>query len=381
MHGRSFLVGRRAINRPYHCRIAENLFRPQSRIEKENRAPTQSSQKAAAWYNRRRMNSPSPTTPAAAPATLDVTVAVLSWNARGYLRRCLASLFNPHDADVLAAWERAQLPLTDFSAEQVTSEVIVVDQESLDGSPQMVEAEFPQARLIHQKPNLGFAGGNNVALRHARGRYFLLLNSDTVVRPGWLTQLVRFADQHPRAGLIAPKLLNPDGTLQYSCRRFPTLGAGIFRHTPLERFEPKGRFTSDYLMREWDHNSPRQVDWLSGACLMARREMINEIGSLDDGFFMYFEDVDWAYRAHQAGWEVHYIPEPVILHEVGRSSDRRPKRMIVMHHQSAYRYFRNHSALGRNPLGRVLLAAGLAARAALTLSRNEAIKWKARRGM
>ena len=198
------------------------------------------------------------------------------------------------------------------------------------------------------------------------------------MRPGFLPELLRYADAHPRAGLIGPKLLNSDGTLQYSCRRFPTLGAGLFRHTPLEWLAPKNSYTSDYLMREWDHASPREVDWLSGACLMARREMIDAVGGLDAGYFMYFEDVDWALRAHNGGWEVHYIPQPVVLHEIGRSSDRRPKRMIVMHHQSAYRFFRRHSKVGGNPAGRLLLAGGLAARAGLTLARNEGIKWKAR---
>jgi len=309
---------------------------------------------------------------------VDVSIAILSWNAKGYLRRCLASLYRPQEPDVLKAWEKAGRPLRSFPAEDVSWEVIVVDQQSLDGSPEMVEAEFPEARLVRQAPNLGFAGGNNVAYRHATGRYFLLLNSDTVVAPGWLTELIRYADAHPRAGLIGPKLLNPDGTLQYSCRRFPTLAAGIFRHTPLERFEPKGRFTGDYLMREWDHESPREVDWLSGACLLARREMIDQIGGLDDGYFMYFEDVDWSYRAHEAGWEVHYTPAPAVLHEVGRSSDRRPKRMIVMHHQSAYRFFSRNSAFGKNAAGKLLLAAGLTMRALLTLARNEGIKWKAR---
>lgn len=307
----------------------------------------------------------------------DVSIAILSWNARRYLRRCLASLYRPDDPDVAAAWERAGLPHPSCP-EQVDWETVVVDQESVDGSPEMVAAEFPQARLVVQRPNLGFAGGNNVAYRHARGRYFLLLNSDTVVRPGWLTELVRYADAHPRAGLIGPKLLNPDGTLQYSCRRFPSLGAGLFRHTPLEWLAPKNRFVGDYLMRDWDHNQPREVDWLSGACMLARREMIEEIGPLDDGYFMYFEDVDWCRRAHDAGWEVHYVPEPVVLHEIGRSSDRRPRRMIVMHHESAYRYFRRHSRLGRSLPGRVLLAAGLGLRALLTLARNEMIKWKAR---
>lgn len=321
------------------------------------------------------MSSPSPST----GASPDVSLAILSWNARWYLRRCLASLYRTGDSEVTQAWHRAGFSPAPSCPGTTTWETIVVDQESLDGSADMVEQEFPEARLVRQKPNLGFAGGNNVAYRHASGRYFLLLNSDTVVHPGWLNPLVRYADAHPRAGLIGAKLLNPDGTLQYSCRRFPSLGAGLFRHTPLELLAPKNRFVGDYLMRDWAHDEPRQVDWLSGACLMARREMIEEIGGLDDSFFMYFEDVDWARRAHDAGWEVHYIPEPAVLHEIGRSSDRRPKRMIVMHHQSAYRYFRRHSPVGRNPLGRMLLAAGLTVRAGLTLGRNEAIKWHAKK--
>ncbi len=330
------------------------------------------------------MPAPSASNPAGIDPRPDVSIAILSWNARGWLRRCLASLYEPGDPEVREAWQRAGHPFADaghaeFSPERVTSETLVVDQESVDLSAEMVETDFPQARLIRQRPNLGFAGGNNVAWRHAKGRYFLLLNSDTCVQPGWLTELVAYADAHPKAGLIGPKLLNPDGTLQYSCRTFPTLGAGLFRHTPLEWLAPKNRYTGDYLMRDWDHASARQVDWLSGACLLARRELVEQIGGLDEGFFMYFEDVDWAMRAHQAGWEVHYTPQPRIIHEIGRSSDRRPRRMIVMHHESAYRFFRRHTSFGRNPLGRAALAGGLAIRAGLTLARNEGIKWKARR--
>lgn len=305
---------------------------------------------------------------------------ILSWNARGYLRRCLASIYQPDDPEVLAAWEAAGgLPPTpDPSLPVAHAEVVVVDQESLDGSADLVEAEFPEARLIRQRPNVGFAAGNNIGFRAARGRYLVLLNSDTVVPPGWLNELVATADAHPRAGLIGPRLHNPDGTLQYSCRRFPTLGAGLFRHTPLEWLAPRNRFTADYLMRDWDHRSEREVDWLSGACLLARRELVESVGGLDEGYFFYFEDVDWSLRAHRAGWEVRYVPSPVVLHEIGRSSDRRPRRMIVRHHQSAYRFFCLHSRWGASWAGRALLALGLAARALLTLFRNEGIKWHGR---
>lgn len=312
----------------------------------------------------------------------DVSIAIVSWNARWYLRRCLASLYQPHDPDVVRAWSRAGQPASGGAseglAEDVSWEVVVVDQESLDGSAEMVEAEFPQARLIRQRPNLGFGGGNNVAFRHARGRYVLLLNSDTVTRPGWITELVQYADAHPRAALIGPKLLNPDGSLQFSCRRFPSLGMGLFRHTPLEWLLPKNSYTRDYLMQGWDHRDDRTVDWLSGACILARREFIDEVGGFDERYFMYFEDVDWGFRAHKAGWDVRYTPAPPVIHEIGRSSDRRPKRMIVMHHESAYRYFTEHTHWGRDPVRRAVLAGGLAGRAALTLARNEGIKWIAR---
>ena len=311
--------------------------------------------------------------------SVDVSISILSWNAKGWLRRTLASLYVPHDPEVQAAWERIGKPIDEIKPEAVTWEVIVVDQESLDGSADMVESEFPQAHLIRQKPNVGFAGGNNIAWKHARGRYFVLLNSDTVVRPGWLTELVAYAEAHPNAGLIGPKVLNPDGTLQFSCRRFPSLGAGVFRHTPLDALFPKNRFSGDYLMRDWDHAEPRNVDWLSGAVLLARREMIEQIGGLDQRYFMYFEDVDWAMRAHKAGWEVHYIPSPEIIHEVGRSSDRRPKRMIVMHHESAYHYFCQHAKIGQSHAGRLALALGLGIRLSLTLARNEVIRWQGRR--
>ncbi|MBI3912355.1 MAG: glycosyltransferase family 2 protein [Armatimonadetes bacterium] len=308
-------------------------------------------------------------------AALDLTVSILSWNTRDLLRRCLGSIYHPAWPPVRAARERAGLPC-DAVPEEISFEVVVVDQESLDRSARMVAEEFPQVRLLARKGNLGFAGGNNLAYQHARGRYFLLLNSDTVLRPGALTALVRFADAHPRAGLIGPKVLNPNGSLQLSCRRFPTLGAGLFRHTPLGILFPKNRFVRKYLMDDWTHDQPQEVDWLSGCCLLARREMIEEIGLLDDGFFMYFEDVDWAVRAHRAGWQVLYYPEPLVIHEIGRSTDKAVKRMIVRHHLSAYRFFTKHYPSTRRPLVRGALIAGLAVRCALTLARNQALRWK-----
>src|SRR5205814_473471 len=176
----------------------------------------------AARYNRSVPDAPTGPAP-------DVTISIVSFNTRDFLRRCLESLYRPGSPAVGAAWESANAPLTPEETERASFEVVVVDQVSLDRSAEMVAEEFPQAQLIHLQKNLGFAGGNNLAFAAARARYVLLLNSDAVARPGLLSALVVFAEAHPRAGLIGLKVLNPDGTLQPSCRRFPTFAAGLFR--------------------------------------------------------------------------------------------------------------------------------------------------------
>lgn len=221
-------------------------------------------------------------------------------------------------------------------------EVVVVDNGSSDGSAALVERRFSDVTVLALRRNLGFAAANNLGLARCAGRYRLLLNPDCVVHEGALAALVAYADAHPQVGLLGPKLLNADGSLQYSCRRFPTLSALLFRNTPLGRWFPGNPWAEAYLMAADDHDRPRSVDWLSGACLMARAEAIEEIGLLDERFFMYCEDMDWCYRAHRAGWQVHYLPGARVTHLVGRSSDRRPAAMTVEHHRSMARYVCKH---------------------------------------
>jgi GT2 family glycosyltransferase len=334
-------------------------------------------------------------TPAARNPTPDLSVCILSWNTRDLLRRCLASIYDPTDSEVQSALTHAGLaaapvpagapvaallasgrgPLAqedETAAQRV--EILVFDNASSDGSAEMVAAEFPRARLHRSDTNLGFPGGNNAGYALSRGRYFLLLNSDTVVAPGAFEELVRFADARPRAGIVGPRVLNPDGSIQMSCRRFPTLGAGLFRNTPLGKLFPNNRYTRDYLMADWSHDVERAVDWVSGCALMARREMIDEIGLLDEGFFMYCEDVDWCYRAGKAGWEVLYAPRATIIHEIGRSTDQAVNRMIVQFHKSMYRFFRKHYAATSHPLFRAVVVGGLATRAGLMLGRNQVMR-------
>lgn len=284
--------------------------------------------------------------------TLEIilTVQIVNWNAREDLRQALRSLFE-------------HAPTFPF-------EVLVLDNASQDGSVQIVEKEFPQVRLLVSERNLGFARGHNLLARHARGRYLLLLNPDTVVMRDTLTKLIRFAEAHPEAGIIGPKLLNPDGSLQYSCRRFPNPIAAIFRNTPLGRLFPNNRYTRDYLMLDWDHNSIREVDWVSGAAMLVRREVYQQLGGFDEQFFMYVEDVDLCYRAWQAGWKVLYYPDAIIIHAIGRSTDLVANKMIIAFHQSMYKFYKKHYARKTPFYLRPLIPLGLTLRASLFLLKN-----------
>lgn len=287
-------------------------------------------------------------------ADFELSITICSWNTVTDLRACLQSL---RDA-----------------AGEANFEVIVVDNASRDGSADMVEHEFPEFRLLRQSVNLGFTGGHNLALQHIRGQNAALLNSDTIVHPGAIRTLVQYLTEHPEAGIIGPKLLNPDGSLQFSCRRFPNPVAAAFRNTFLGRLFPNNRFTRDYLMADWSHNQPREVDWVSGAALFIRGECLAKIGPLDNTLFMFCEDVDWCKRAWQAGFKVMYVPQAVITHAIGRSTDQVANRMIIRFHRSMYRYYKKHDVRQANLFARPFMlafaGAALALRASLFLAKN-----------
>ena len=249
----------------------------------------------------------------------DIAVIVVNWNAREDLRRCLHSL------------GAEPKPTVDYC-------VWVVDNASADGSAAMVEAEFPDAQLIVNTENLGFSKANNQAIAQTNSRYVFLLNSDAAIYPGALEELVAYADAHPKAGVVGPKVLNPDGSLQFSCRRFPSLGAGFFRNTYLGRLFPNNKFARDYLMSDFDHAHDLPVDWVSGCAMLLRRELLTQIGALDERFYMYCEDVDICQRAWEAGYEAVYAPSAVVTHAIGRSSDKNADKMIIEFHRSWYEY-------------------------------------------
>lgn len=252
-------------------------------------------------------------------ADFELSVTICSWNTADDLRACLQSLRDAKD--------------------EASFETIVLDNDSEDGSADMVASEFPEVTLIRSKQNLGFTGGHNMALQARRGKHAFLLNSDATVHPGALATLLAFHAENPDCGMLGPKILNPDGSLQLSCRRFPNPVAALFRNTFIGKLFPNNRFTREYLMTDWDHDEPREVDWVSGAAFFVAAELMEAIGTFDPEYFMYCEDVDWCFRAWKAGWKVKYVPGAVVTHAIGRSTDKAPNRMIGQFHRSMLRFY------------------------------------------
>ncbi len=256
---------------------------------------------------------------------VDVTVSIVNWNTRNELRDCLRSV---------------------LSQESVSTEVIVVDNASSDGSCGMVHAEFGDlVALISNSENVGFGAAHNQAIVESAGRYVLVLNPDShIPRTDVLRGMVGYMDANPDVGILGPRILNPDGSLQFSARRFPPMFAGIFRHTVLGKLFPNNRFVRGYLMADTPHDRTMDVDWLSGSAMLIRQETLDQIGGFDKRFFMYCEDVDLCKRAHDGGWRVVYYPEVEVSHRIGAASDKNPVAMIKQHHRSMLLYFVKHNS-------------------------------------
>jgi N-acetylglucosaminyl-diphospho-decaprenol L-rhamnosyltransferase len=251
---------------------------------------------------------------------VDVSVVVVSWNTRELLARCLESV--------------------EAETRGLRVETVVVDNGSTDGSPEMVATRFPRARLVRNEANRGFAAANNQALGFGAGRYALLLNSDAVLLEDSLAHMVRFLDEHPEAGAAGVRLLNPDGSFQWSFADFPSLFGELLLLTKLSRLFQPPTFPSYPPERS---RETRTVDWVSGACLIVRRAAISRVGLLDDEYFMYSEEVDWCYRLRRAGWAVFYLPDARVAHWSGQSAASAPERRRLQVYQSKLLFFRKHS--------------------------------------
>jgi N-acetylglucosaminyl-diphospho-decaprenol L-rhamnosyltransferase len=250
---------------------------------------------------------------------MTVSIIIVNWNTRELLTQCLQSL---HD-----------------TMSSLTLETIVVDNASTDGSVEMVRREFPQTRLIQNTENVGFARANNQAMALSGGRYMLLLNSDAIAMPGAIQSLLTLADAEPRAGVVGAQLLNPDGSFQASHTPFPTLRQEFLILTGLARLL-RGRWYPSRGAEE--ERGPQVVDYVEGACLLARRQAVEEVGGLDEEYFMYAEEVDWCYAMREKGWQVWYQPAAKVIHRGGGSSQNRRTQREGDLYRSRVRFFRKH---------------------------------------
>ena len=210
--------------------------------------------------------------------------------------------------------------------------IVVVDNNSPDGGAERLRREYQHINLIENSTNGGYAHAVNRAIREFNSDYILLLNPDIEVKPGAISAMLDFMTKHQDAGIVGGKLLNPDGTLQYSCRTFYTLPVILLRRTFLGKLFPKSKRLARHLMTDWDHNSVREVDWMLGACLMIRRSALREVGLMDERFFLYFEDVDWCYRMKKGGWKVYYLPEALMVHHHQRQSAKGVMNKTLLYH-------------------------------------------------
>jgi len=253
---------------------------------------------------------------------VDLSIIIVNYNVEHHLRECLQSIYR--------------------NTKGISLEIIIVDNNSTDGSVDMVKSEFPEVKLIENCQNLGFAKGANQGLRENKGRYILLLNPDTIVLPNALDKMVEFMDENPRTGALGCKLLYPDGSLQPSCRSFPTLITAFFENTGLEKFFPKNKLVAKYKMGYWDYNDLREVDQPMGSALMIRREVIEQVGLLDERFYMFFEEVDLCFRVKKRGWKIYFTPSVQIIHYGGQSARPTMPKMMIQGYKSKHKFFRKH---------------------------------------
>jgi N-acetylglucosaminyl-diphospho-decaprenol L-rhamnosyltransferase len=265
---------------------------------------------------------------------MDLSIIIVSWNTRDLLAACLESLYA-------------------YPPEGFSYEVLVVDNASADGSAALVRQAFPQVQLIESGANLGFARGNNLGIERSNGRYLLLLNPDTELRPGALTQLLLFMENQPKAGGAGSRLLNPDGSLQISCHPLPSLSRELSRLLHLDYFPP---YYGSYNMHRWPTAVPRQVDIVQGASFIVRRVVLDRVGLLDDSYFMYSEEVDLCYRIHQAGWPLYWLPTSQVVHYGGQSTRQVAGQMFIELYRGKVHYFRKNEGALATAVYKAILA-------------------------
>jgi len=256
---------------------------------------------------------------------VDLSIVIVNYNTCDLLRECLHSLF--------------------ASEGDVTYQVTVVDNGSQDGSAAVIRREFPQVHLLENPENVGYAQANNQGLRSQKAHYYLLLNPDTLLPPEALSRMLSFMEEHPKAGIAGPRLIMADGRLDLACRRsFPTPEVSFYRLSGLSRLFPKSKRFGRYNLTYLDPDQVAEVDSVVGAFMMIRGDTLEEVGYLDEQFFLYGEDLDFAYRAKKVGWKAYYNPQVTVLHYKRRSSSQNRKRAQYEFYRAMHLFYRKHYA-------------------------------------
>jgi GT2 family glycosyltransferase len=252
----------------------------------------------------------------------DVSIIIVNWNTKEYLRKCLDSISQ--------------------AISEIDAEIIVVDNASNDGSVDMAQLEFPCVKLIKNSKNLGFAMANNIGIASSVGSYLCLINSDVVVDRNCIKKLVQYLKENRNIGMAGPMIKNPDGTVQPSCYGYPTLWNMFSRAMALDRLFPHSKLFGGRRMTYWTHDAIQSVEVLSGCFWCVRREALDSVGMLDEIFFMYAEDIDWCKRFRDTGWDVVFYPGAEAIHFGGASSANAPIQFYIEMHRADLQYWEKH---------------------------------------
>lgn len=267
---------------------------------------------------------------------MDVSIIIVAWNVQDFLRNCLKSIYK--------------------ESKGIEFEVIYVDNASKDGSVEMVRKNFPKVKIIQNSQNKGFAAANNQAIEEAKGRYVLLLNSDTIVLDDAIAKTIQFADAHSEAAVVGCKVLNPDKTLQPTCFMFPAILNMLLLASYLYKLFPKSKFFGRERMTWWDRSDQREVDVVTGCFMLVRRKAIEQLGMLDERFFIYSEETDWCYRFKKNGWKMLFTPEPEIIHYGGQTVKQRADTFKFQIHGSKLVFMKKYGNRLTFPLACFLMA-------------------------
>jgi GT2 family glycosyltransferase len=265
-----------------------------------------------------------------------ISVIIVAWNARELLAQALTSLVSQVD--------------------QPSYEVIVVDNGSTDGSSEMIRSDWSTIKLVSLKRNVGFAAGNNIGIGHATGEYILLLNSDTIVLPTTLRGLASVLQNDEKIGCVGARHLNGDGSLQRSTNEFPTLLNDFLELTELSRLKSVQRLLQRRFPWWGDHLHDCDTGWVNGACMMVRRQVINQIGGLDESFFIYAEEVEWCYRMRRMGWRIVFSPKAEVIHLSGHSFNNDPGRRLRLRYWGHAAFYRKHYSRVKHSLFQLIVS-------------------------